>query len=111
MIDDGVGDGVGFEEAGTAIDADGFGGGVVGEADTAGAGSDSDALDVGELENTVVGIVVVGEADAVAVEGIGTGGAVGHVLGKDVGGDEAELIAMIHRVRNAGARKARASRI
>jgi hypothetical protein len=27
-IDDGVGDGVGFEKADTAIDADGFGGGV-----------------------------------------------------------------------------------
>ncbi len=56
-IDDGVGDGVGFEEAGTAIDADGFGGGVFREADTARAGCDSDAFDIGEFEDAVVGVV------------------------------------------------------
>lgn len=90
-IDDGVGGGVGFEEAGTAIDADGFGGCVGGESDAAGAGCDSDAFDVGEFQDAVVGIVIVGEADAVAIEGIGTGRAVGHVLGGDVGGDVADL--------------------
>lgn len=70
-IDDGVGGEVGFEEAGTAIDAEGFGGGIFLESDTAGARSDSDAFGVGEFEDAVVGVVVVREADAVAIQGIG----------------------------------------
>ena len=50
-IDDGVGGGVGFEEAGSAIDADGFGGGGFGEAYPAAARGDADALDVGDFED------------------------------------------------------------
>lgn len=46
-IDDWVGGGVGFEEAGSAIDADGFGGGIFREANTDCARCDSDAFDVG----------------------------------------------------------------
>jgi hypothetical protein len=58
-IDDGVGDEVGFEEAGTVIDTDGFGGGVFREAAPIGAGCDPDALEGGGGEET--GGAVVGD--------------------------------------------------
>ncbi len=48
-IDDGVGGGVGFEEAGTAIDTDGFGGGIFWKSYTACAWSHTNAFNVGEF--------------------------------------------------------------
>lgn len=50
-IDHRIGDWVGFEEAGTAIYADGFGGCGIGEAYPPGAWGDADAFDVGEFED------------------------------------------------------------
>ena len=53
-IDDGVGDGVGFEEAGSAIDADGFGGGRFRKPYPAGTRGDANAFDVRKLEDFFV---------------------------------------------------------
>ncbi len=89
-IDDGIGGGVGFEETGTAIDTDGFGGGRFRKPDPAGTGGgDANAFDVRKFGDAVAGIVIVGESDAVAIErfGVGEAGRVGEaVIGRGRGG-------------------------
>jgi len=73
-IDDGVGGGMGFEKPRTAIDSDGFGGGRFRKPDPAGTRGDANAFDVGEFEDAVAGIMIVGESDAVAMVQVGVGG-------------------------------------
>jgi hypothetical protein len=90
-VDDRLGHGVSLAKALATIDAHGFGRGIRWQPDPPGARGDADAFDIGEFEDAVVGVVIVGESDAVAKEGIGICRAVGHVLGGDIGGDEADL--------------------
>lgn len=84
-IDDWDGGRVGLEEAGSAIDADGFGGGGSGEAYPAGAWGDADAFDVGEFEEFCVldlegAGVSVFAGERTALDGTGADDGVRHAL-------------------------------